>query len=138
MVCPKLRFFLAAGCILALSPNAVAEESVISVTLRDNGVTASTDKTRAGKISFEVKNDSKERTHSFLVVPMKEDGSEMLLNEDEVSVYGYARYSICEIYDIDPGITTAVALDLRRGTYILTSIRHGPYLNGMWTAVMAE
>ena len=46
---------------------------------------------------------------------MKEDGSEMLLNEDEVSVYGYARYSICEIYDIDNGITTAVALDPRCG-----------------------
>jgi uncharacterized cupredoxin-like copper-binding protein len=144
VVYSKFRFFLAAGCLLALSANAVAEEPVISVTILDNGslfhrgVTASIGKTRVGKITFKVTNNSNWRTHSFVVLPMKEYGAELRIKEGGGPLYDYTRHGIGAIYDLAPGRTGALSLDLHEGTYILTCIRHGPYLNGMWTALTVE
>jgi uncharacterized cupredoxin-like copper-binding protein len=145
MVYSKFCFFSVAGCLLAHSANAVAEESTISVTIQDNGswfrrgVTASTGKTRVGKITFEVKNKSNWHTHSLVVLPMKEyGGQELLIKKGDDRIYDYTRHGIGAISDLAPGRTGALSLDLHEGTYILTCIRHGPYLNGMWTALTVE
>jgi uncharacterized cupredoxin-like copper-binding protein len=144
MVYSKFRFCLAAGCLLVLSATSAAEESVIFVTLQDDGslfnrgLAASTDKTKVGKIMFKVTNNSKWRTHRFIILAMKEYGGGILLKERDTPIYDYTRHSIGEISDLAPGKTGALSLDLRRGIYILTCIRHGPYLNGMWTVITVE
>src|ERR1700751_3252956 len=106
MVYSKFCFFSVAGCLLAHSANAVAEESTISVTIQDHGswfhrgVTASTGKTRVGKITFEVKNKSNWHAHSLIVLQMKEYGPELLIKKGDDRIYDYISHDIGAISDL--------------------------------------
>ncbi|MFC3164111.1 plastocyanin/azurin family copper-binding protein [Ciceribacter thiooxidans] len=152
---------LTAGCLLALTLATPAFASTtVNVDLWDNGGTwdlsqnmhrgmgmqggmmmtmmgVKVDKAivPAGKVTFEVKNVSKETIHEMLVAPIKDANATLPFIEKENRVDEEASGDLGEVSELDPGQTGALTLDLKPGLYILFCNVPGHYTAGMWTTV---
>ena len=134
----NMRPLAATLCLLALSTIAAGGQSVLSVTVNENGVTAAPQKLARGKITLKVTNTSPRWGRGIIVLPMKSDGKELLLRDNHDEDLDYASHAVGQIANIVPDSTRVDTLDLPSGTYILTSNSRGPYLNGMWTAFQVK
>ena len=144
MVGSTVRIFAATIALLALSDIAARAQSAISINLnegrsmRQRGVTVEPAKVKTGAITLNVKNSSKHQTKTVAVVPMREDRTELLLRRREANDHSYAPHSIAGVAEVEPGATVSLTVDLKPGTYVVTSNLQGPYLNGMWTVLVVE
>ncbi len=126
---------LAAGlCLFAFFSGEADAQSVISVTVSEDGMSAAPQKVTRGKITLRVTNTSSRSGRQIIVLPMKDDGRELLLRADRKEDLDYADDAVGRITNLVPKSTGVATMDLRSGTYIVTSNSRGPYLNGMWTA----
>ena len=147
---------LALGAVLA-SPSHAAG-TVVNVSLWDKGTTAemptdlgfpatgkdmtkvtmgiavSTDTVKAGEVTFEVLNSSKETVHEVIVAKLKNASTPLpylagdaKVDEDKSGVH------LGEVSELDPGKTGALRLDLTPGTYLLFCNIPNHYMAGMWT-----
>lgn len=158
---PALR--LAAACALlgvAAAP-AFADGSIVNITLWDKGPTAEMamdeglgmahadmadtnmgiklDKTtvKAGEVTFQVTNDSKETVHELLVVPAPADGK-FAYNANEAKFDEDKAGSLGEVEETDPGKSGALTLNLKPGKYILSCNVANHFANGMWTTFTVQ
>ncbi len=92
----------------------------------------------AGKVTFEVTNNSKNLQHEMLVSPIKDENTELPFNEKEFRVDEEASGDLGEVSELDPGKTGALTLELKPGLYILYCNIPGHYTWGMWTTIKVE
>lgn len=147
---------LAVGTVLASQSHAAG--TVVNVSLWDKGTTAemptdlgfpatgkdmskvtmgiavSTDTVKAGEVTFEVLNSSKETVHEVIVARLKNAttplpyiAGDAKVDEDKAGVH------LGEVSELDPGKTGALRLDLTPGTYLLYCDIPNHYMAGMWT-----
>ncbi|HEY1383070.1 MAG TPA: hypothetical protein VGF43_05625 [Dongiaceae bacterium] len=156
-----LRFAAACAIAGAFAAPALADGSTVKVTLWDKGTSSqmamdeglgmthaskadsnmgirlSKKKVKAGEVTFEVTNSSKETVHEMLVIPAPADGKvpydakEAKFDEDKAGSLG-------EVEETDPGKAGKLTLNLKPGRYILSCNVANHFANGMWTAFTVE
>ncbi len=92
----------------------------------------------AGKVTFEVVNDSKETQHEMLISPIKDENTVLPFVDNENRVDEEASGDLGEVSELDPGKSGALTLDLKPGNYILFCNIPGHYMSGMWTMLKVE
>ncbi len=98
------------------------------------GIALSADTVKAGEITFEVLNSSKDTIHEMIIARLKDltmlfpyNSSESRVDEDKMAgVLG-------EVSELEPGQTGALRLDLKPGKYLLFCNIPGHFTSGMWT-----
>ncbi len=88
---------------------------------------------RTGKVTFQVRNDSKDTIHEMIVMYLA-DPSKLLpyiaaenrVDEDKAGDKG-------EVSELDPGMSGSLTVDLRPGKYLLICNVPGHYAAGMWS-----
>jgi uncharacterized cupredoxin-like copper-binding protein len=92
----------------------------------------------AGKVTFEVTNDSKDVIHEMLVAPVANADVVLPYNANENRVDEEAAKDLGEVSELDPGKSGALQLDLKPGTYVLYCNIPGHFMAGMWTTLTVK
>lgn len=97
------------------------------------GITATPAAAKAGKITFKVKNSSKDTIHEMIVMyranpkdPLPYIADENRVDEDKAGDKG-------EVSELDPGASGSLTVDLKPGKYVLICNVPGHFVSGMWT-----
>jgi uncharacterized cupredoxin-like copper-binding protein len=130
--------------LVALPALPAAADATVKVDMWDKpdgsqGMDLSTDKVKAGKVTFDVTNVSKnEEEHEFLVtktdlapdrLPMTQAGARV----DESKLQGLE-----ELGDLEPGKSGKLTLDLTPGKYLLFCNEEGHFAAGMYAYLTVE
>jgi uncharacterized cupredoxin-like copper-binding protein len=98
------------------------------------GIAVSTDSVKAGEVTFEVLNSSKETVHEVIVAKLKNASTPLPYLADDAKVdEDKAGVHLGEVSELEPGKTGALRLDLAPGTYLLYCNIPNHYMAGMWT-----
>ena len=103
------------------------------------GIAVSMDTVKAGEITFEVLNSSKETIHEMIITRLRDltmlfpyNSSKSERDEDKMpDILG-------EVSELDPGKTAALRLDLKPGKYLLFCNVPGHFTSGMWTVFTVQ
>ncbi|KRB18295.1 MULTISPECIES: sulfocyanin-like copper-binding protein [Mesorhizobium] len=97
------------------------------------GIKASPGAVKAGKVTFNVKNDSKDTVHEMIVMyladprkPLPYVEAENRVDEDKAGDKG-------EVSELDPGKSGTLTVELKAGKYLLICNVPGHFGAGMWT-----
>ncbi len=99
------------------------------------GIRLSSRTVRAGKLSFNVRNDSKLMAHEMVVSPIKNSKTPLPYLQGEDKVDEKAAVSLGEVAELEPGKSGTLTLTLKPGRYILYCNVAGHYAHGMWTVL---
>ena len=150
---------MASGLIALLSHQSFAAD-VVKVSLTDKGaamempkdlgmgmgadmskmtmaVVVDKTKVKAGEVTFQVTNNSKDLIHEMLVAPA-DPAKPLPFVEKDFRVDEEAAKDMGEVSELDPGKSGALTITLAPGTYILFCNVAGHYMSGMWTLITAE
>ena len=132
----------------AFSPIAhAAPAQVVAITLQDvsvdlsiSGMTIKTDpaKVKAGRVTLEAVNQSKNLVHEVLVIPDPPAGREPPYDTKTDTVIEKRVHSLGEISELKPGARGKLTLTLKPGTYLLLCNQPGHYKSGMSTKLVVE
>ena len=131
---------LVAAMVGALS-SPVFADTTVEVELWDKsdgsqGINLSSDEVKAGQVTFEITNSSKNKEHEFLIVktdmtfdqfPMKDNGTRV--DEDQLE-------GMDEFGDVEEGETKSWTTELAPGRYVLFCNERGHFPAGMRTTFM--
>ncbi len=92
----------------------------------------------AGKITFDVRNISKDMIHEMLVVPVKDENATLPYIAGENRVDEEAAGDLGEVADLDAGKSGSLTLDLKPGIYVLFCNIPGHFMAGMWTTLTVK
>jgi uncharacterized cupredoxin-like copper-binding protein len=99
------------------------------------GIKLSSHTVRAGKVSFEVRNDSKALVHEMVISPIKDTRTPLPYDQAQNKVDEDAAGHLGEVAELEPGKSGSLTLDLKRGRYVLYCNVVGHYALGMWTVL---
>ncbi len=153
--------FAAAGLFLALPVTAAFADGTVKVSLWDKGpdsmvlddahmamkgmmdmkmasmgmmgVKLDVTTIAAGKVTFEVTNDSKDIIHELILSPVPDGTTELPYLVDENRVDEEKAGHLGEVSELDPGKGGSLIVDLKPGTYIVYCNIPGHFVDGMWT-----
>jgi uncharacterized cupredoxin-like copper-binding protein len=113
-------------------------EADVTVTLRDDGITLSSDTLPAGETTFEGVNEGTE-THELevFIVPDGVDANALPVEGDTVPADAMLEV-VDEVEDIAPGTAGLLNLTLDPGNYAVICNLPGHYANGMHTTFTVE
>lgn len=105
----------------------------LDVTKTTMGIKVSPGAVKAGEVTFNVRNDSKDTVHEMIVMYLADPGkllpyidAENRIDEDKAGDKG-------EVSELDPGKSGSLTVDLKAGKYLLICNVPGHYGAGMWT-----
>ena len=93
---------------------------------------------RAGDVTFEVTNNSKDVIHEMILVKLKDEKTPLPYVAADSKVDEDAAGHLGEVSELDPGKGGALTLKLDPGTYMLFCNIPGHYMAGMWTTVTVK
>lgn len=99
------------------------------------GVKADVSSVPAGKVTFDVTNESKDIVHEMILSPMPDDPAALPYVATDYKVDEDAAGHLGEVSELDPGKGGQLTLDLKPGKYILFCNIPGHFMGGMWTVV---
>jgi len=135
------KFTFAAFSVVAVSAQAMAAvPQVVHAKLWNHdeqmGITTDVSTVKAGKIDFEVHNDSRNLVHEMLVVkvksyddPLPYDNKDASIIEDDTNDFG-------EVSELEPGQSGSLTVNLRPGKYLLLCNVRGHYKSHMYTSLL--
>lgn len=159
---------LVSACLLlaGLGHPALADGSIVTVTMWDKGASAemsmdrgigmahdammtgmmdgmmgmklSADTVPAGEVTFKVNNTSKDQVHEMLVVPWPGDGKGLPYSEKDGRFDEDAAGSLGEVEELDPGKSGEITLNLKPGKYALACNVANHYADGMWSELTVK
>jgi uncharacterized cupredoxin-like copper-binding protein len=94
-------------------------------------VTTNVDKIKAGKVTFDVVNDSEGMEHEFLVARMNGALKNVPFDKSKDIVKEADLKDVTELGDLKPGKSGHITLDLKPGKYLLFCNMPGHYEAGM-------
>ncbi|RWA62484.1 sulfocyanin-like copper-binding protein [Mesorhizobium sp.] len=104
----------------------------LDVSKATMGMKVLPDAVKAGEVTFNVKNDSKDTVHEMIVMfladpskPLPYIDAENRVDEDKAGDKG-------EVSELDPGKSGSLTVDLKAGKYLLICNVAGHYGAGMW------
>jgi uncharacterized cupredoxin-like copper-binding protein len=153
------RLAIYAATVFTLAAPALAD-SVVSVTLRDTGVTTDLSKSMGlgmamkgdmktaimsidinpksvlqGKVKFNVKNSSATVIHEMILAPLKDSNVPLPYLDKDNKVDEEAAVHLGEVSELDPGKSGSLTVDMKPGKYVLYCNIVGHYMAGMWTII---
>lgn len=102
------------------------------------GIKATPNKVKAGDVTFDVRNDSKDTIHEMIVAPVADPTKPLPYNESESRVEEDEAGDLGEVSELDPGASGKLTVPMKPGTYILYCNVPGHYASGMWTLITVE
>lgn len=103
-------------------------------TMSNMGLKLSQASVRAGEVTFNVSNTSKDQIHEMIVVPYPASGK-MPYSDKDAKFDEDAAKSLGEVSELDPSKAGTLTLHLAPGKYVLTCNVPNHYANGMWTVL---
>jgi uncharacterized cupredoxin-like copper-binding protein len=97
------------------------------------GISATPDTVKAGMVTFEVLNSSKDTIHEMIVAPLADMKKPLPYIANEERVDEDEAHDLGEVAELDPGKSGALRIEMKPGTYILYCNVPGHYMAGMWT-----
>ena len=97
-----------------------------------------TAKLKAGRVTFDAANLSKNLVHEVLVVPALPAGKELPYDVKTNTVIEKRLHSLGEIPELKPGAQAQLTLNLKPATYLLFCNQPGHYKSGMSTKLVIE
>jgi uncharacterized cupredoxin-like copper-binding protein len=88
---------------------------------------------RAGDVTFNVTNTSKDMVHEMLVIPVPVLDKPLPYLADKFTLDESKIHSVGEVSELDPGKSGTLTLKLQPGTYLLVCNQPGHYEAGMWS-----
>jgi uncharacterized cupredoxin-like copper-binding protein len=140
-----LAMALSSSTFLPIAHAATAQ--IVAITLQDASVDPSnlgmsiktdTAKVKAGRVTLEAVNLSKDLVHEVLVVPTPSDGKQPPYDIKTNTIIEKRVQSLGEISELEPGAHGSLALNLKPGTYLLLCNQPGHYKSGMSTKLVVE
>jgi len=127
--------------ITALSAqSATTAPQVVKVKLWDQGstmgITTDSSSVRAGKITFDVENDSKMLVHEMLVVKVDNYADALPYDKKAAKVYEDQVADFGEVSELEPHQTGSLAVNLKPGHYLLVCNMPGHYKMKMYSELM--
>ena len=123
------------GAVSAQAFAAVPEVVHAKLWNHDGQMGISTDaySVKAGKIDFEVVNESSSMVHEMLVVKM--DGSDDALpySDKDARIIEDETYDFGEVSELEPGQSGRLVVNLKPGKYLLVCNMPGHYKSHMYT-----
>ena len=102
------------------------------------GIKALPGAVKAGEVTFNVKNDSKDTVHEMIVMFLAEPGKPLPYLEAENRVDEDKAGDKGEVSELDPGKSGALTVEMKAGKYLLICNVPGHYGAGMWTEFTVE
>ncbi len=90
---------------------------------------------KAGTVTFDVTNRSRNLVHEMLVVAVANPDVQLPYDSDDQRVVEDEINSLGETEEMQPGASKDLTLDLKPGTYLLICNVAGHYAAGMWTVL---
>lgn len=101
------------------------------------GLKLSTTTAKAGKVTFNVVNTSKDTVHEMVVLRYK-DGEKLPYSPNDMKLNEDAAGHLGEVSELEPGKSGSVTLGLKPGKYLVACNIPGHYMNGMWEVVTVK
>ncbi len=140
---------------------AFADPTVVTISLQDKGaetdmmtglgmgmkgdpmmatmrIDATPNKIKAGEVTFEVRNDSKDTIHEMIVAPVADPTKPLPYNDNDSRVEEDEAGDLGEVSELDAGASGKLTVPMKPGTYILYCNVAGHYATGMWTLITVE
>ena len=102
------------------------------------GISATPGTVKAGRVTFEVLNSSKDQIHEMIVAKLADSNKPLPYIADEQRVDEDKEGDLGEVSELDPGKSGALRVEMKPGTYILYCNVPGHYVTGMWTMFTVE
>jgi uncharacterized cupredoxin-like copper-binding protein len=100
------------------------------------GMTLSTDRVKAGKVTFKVTNVSKsEQEHEFLAAKTDLTPDKLSFVQEGARLDESKLLDLKELGDLEPGQTRSMTLNMTVGKYLLFCNEVGHFKAGMWASV---
>lgn len=90
---------------------------------------------KAGPVTFEVKNTSKDIVHEMILSPVAAGVVELPYLKDENRVDEEKAEHLGEVSELDPGKSGKLTVDMKPGKYILYCNIPAHFVDGMWTEI---
>ena len=97
------------------------------------GIKATPGSVKAGQITFDVVNESKDEEHEMIVMYLADPSKELPYIASEERVDEDRAGDKGEVSELDPGGKGSLTVDLKPGKYLLICNVPGHYAAGMWT-----
>jgi len=97
------------------------------------GISATPETVKAGMVTFEVVNASKDQIHEMIVAKLADPKKPLPYIADENRVDEDKALDLGEVSELEPGKSGALRIEMKPGTYILYCNVPGHYVTGMWT-----
>jgi len=124
-----------------------AGNQVVDIALRDSSsdpalvqmqMKADPAKVKAGRVTFNAVNQSRDLVHEVLIVPAPADGKELPYDAKSNEINEKRAHSRGEISDLKPGARGSLTLVLKPGMYWLVCNQPGHYKSGMFAKLTVE
>lgn len=102
------------------------------------GVKSDVKVVKAGSVTFEVTNASKDIVHEMILSPAPADGKILPYLADQYKVDEDAAGHLGEVSELDPGKSGSLTVDLKPGKYVLFCNIPAHFMGGMWTEITVE
>ncbi len=119
------------GAAMEMTPNFAYGASAADKAKATMGIKLSQMSVPAGKVKFNVTNDSKDTIHEMVVL-QPADLNKLAYVDAENRLSEESNVHIGEVSELDPGKTGSVTLDMKPGTYLIVCNIPGHYKAGMW------
>ena len=96
------------------------------------GITLDQTTVPAGKVTFDVTNDSKDIIHEMMVSPVTQGEDALPYIKDENRVDEEAAGHLGEVSELDPSKGGSLTVELTPGDYIVYCNIPGHFVDGMW------
>jgi uncharacterized cupredoxin-like copper-binding protein len=145
LVTALLAIALSSGALASIAQGAAPQ--IVAITLQDASVEPSkpgmviktdTAKVKAGRVTLDAVNLSKDLVHEVLVVPALPEGKKLPYDVKTNTVVEKRVHSLGEISELKPGAHGTLTLNLKPGTYLLFCNQPGHYKSGMSTNLVVE
>lgn len=132
--------------VVAISLGTVSAPALASVTEVVNaklwnhdgqmGITTDHSTVKAGKIDFEVVNDSDTMVHEMLVIKVSSYDDALPYDDKDASVIEDDTYDFGEVSELEPGQSGSLEVNLKPGKYLLVCNMPGHYKAHMYTKLL--
>jgi uncharacterized cupredoxin-like copper-binding protein len=127
---------VAPALLLAVPAGAAGAPQTVKVVLTDSDtehMTLQVDRTalKAGKVTFDVTNQSQDQIHEMLVLRTDSAGQPLPYDAKDEKVIEENTQDLGEVADLDPGKGGTLTLDLQPGHYLLICNQPGHFMHGM-------
>ena len=127
-----LSLLIASGAQASTTVNVALEDSTTSPSVKQMEIKPDRTSVPAGRVTFDVKNDSKSLVHEMILIKSQLPASALPYDKKKAEVEENKIQSLGEVSELQPGKSGTLTVDMKPGSYALLCNQPGHMHNGMW------